>query len=57
MSELSDDARTFWKGYWSGIYSTPRAWAHKGQNLIHAFEVLASASRERSADFEPARAQ
>lgn len=40
----SPDARVFWKTYWHGLYATPRAWAHKAENLIHAFEAVASAS-------------
>jgi hypothetical protein len=26
------------------MYETPRAWAHKGENLIHAFEAIVAAS-------------
>jgi len=37
-------ARTFWKDYTQGLYGAPRAWAHKGENLIHAFEAIAAAS-------------
>ena len=37
-----------WKVYWDGLYGTPRAWAHKGENLIHAFEAVASASVQGS---------
>lgn len=40
--------QNFWKNYWTGLYATPRAWAHKGENLIHAFEAVASASVEGS---------
>jgi len=43
-----DDARQFWKSYWNAIYETPRAWAHKGENLVHAFEAVASASENHS---------
>ena len=41
-------ARTFWKVYAQGIYGTPRAWAHKGERLIHAFEAVAAASDSKS---------
>jgi len=41
-------ARAFWKNYSHGLYATPRAWAHKGENLVHAFEALASASEPDS---------
>ena len=34
------DPKPFWTQYWRGLYEVPRAWAHKGQNLVHAFEVL-----------------
>lgn len=44
----SNAANPFWKEYWKGIYATPRAWAHKGENLIHAFEAVVSASDENS---------
>jgi len=44
VKQHSDTARQFWKGYWHGLYETPRAWAHKGENLVHAFEAVASAS-------------
>jgi hypothetical protein len=37
-------ARTFWKDYSRGLYAVPRAWAHKGENLIHAFRAVAAAS-------------
>ena len=37
-------ARAFWKDYSQRLYSTPRAWAHKGENLIHAFRAVADAS-------------
>ena len=35
------DPRHFWAEYSRRLYEVPRAWAHKGQNLVHAFEVLA----------------
>ena len=44
MNSPSANAFAFWKAYWHGLYASPRAWAHKGENLIHAFEALASAS-------------
>ena len=44
MHPHSKSDREFWKSYWQGLYATPRAWAHKGENLIHAFEAVASAS-------------
>jgi hypothetical protein len=44
MTKPSNDASSFWENYWQGLYATPRAWAHKGENLIHAFEAVASAS-------------
>ena len=34
------DPTPFWAEYWRGLFEVPRAWAHKGQNLVHAFEVL-----------------
>jgi hypothetical protein len=37
-------ARQFWKNYIRDLSSAPRVWAHKGENLIHAFEAVASAS-------------
>lgn len=48
VKQHSDDARRLWKGYWNGIYETPRAWAHKGENLFHAFEAVTSASENNS---------
>lgn len=36
-------ARNSWTNYWTGLYATPRAWAHKAENLIHAFVLLAEA--------------
>ena len=44
MKSSSENLPVFWKTYWHGLYSTPRAWAHKGENLIHAFEVVADAT-------------
>jgi hypothetical protein len=37
-----------WREYWEGIFSTPRAWAHKAERLYHAFNAVASASQEGS---------
>ena len=37
-------AGTFWANYWKDIYSTPRAWAHKGERLVHAFEAVVAAT-------------
>lgn len=37
-------ARVFWKDYSQKLYNIPRAWAHKGENLIHAFRAVAEAS-------------
>ena len=34
------------------MYSTPRAWAHKGEHLVLAIEVLASKSEHRSIYFD-----
>jgi hypothetical protein len=47
-----DRNRTFWANYWLGLYGTPRAWAHKGANLIHAFSLLADATPHRSFHFD-----
>lgn len=30
----------------------PRAWAHKGENLVHAFRILASQAEQRSIHFD-----
>lgn len=45
-------APDWWRQYWVSIYETPRAWAHKGENLIHAFEVLAEAAERRTMYFD-----
>ena len=37
-------ALQWWTEYWRGLYATPRAWAHKGELLFHAFEAIADAS-------------
>ena len=37
-------ARAFWKDYSQQLYRIPRAWAHKDENLIHAFRAVADAS-------------
>ena len=52
MTQPSQAARTFWTNYWSGLYGTPRAWAHKGENLVHAFVLLADAAPQRSLRFD-----
>lgn len=44
MAQHSSDAQSFWTNYAAALYATPRAWAHKGENLIHAFEAVAAAS-------------
>lgn len=41
-------ARAFWKAYAEGLYGAPRAWAHKGENLINAFEAVCAASEPNS---------
>ena len=41
-------ARCFWTEYWHGLYATPRAWAHKGERLVHAFEAVAEATVDGS---------
>ena len=41
-------ALNFWELYRIGMHATPRAWAHKGENLMHAFEVLIAASDPNS---------
>src|SRR5438093_9525895 len=43
-------ARQFWAEYRRGLYAMPRAWAHKGENLVHAFEVVAFAAEENGVD-------
>jgi hypothetical protein len=37
-------ARAFWKSHSQGLYAVPRAWARKGENLIHAFQAVSAAS-------------
>lgn len=37
-----------WEQYRIGMHATPRAWAHKAENLMHAFEVLIAASDPNS---------
>ena len=47
-SGLLDDAQEalpFWAQYWRALYATARAWAHKGENRVHAFEVLADVAK------------
>ena len=41
-----------WKRHWHGLYATPRAWAHKGENLVDAFGVLAPVATTRTMDFD-----
>jgi hypothetical protein len=41
-------AKEFWLQYTNGLYAVPRAWAHKGERLYHAFEAVAAASQEGS---------
>ena len=41
-------ALNFLELYRIGMHATPRAWAHKGENLMHAFEVLIAASDPNS---------
>ena len=41
MLDDAQEALPFWAEYWRAPYATARAWAHKGENLVHAFEVLA----------------
>jgi len=43
--------KPFWTQYWRSIYGVPRAWALKGENLIHAFEAVAAASVSDSPQF------
>jgi hypothetical protein len=52
MSSPYQPNKTLWLNYWRGIYATPRAWAMKGENLIHAFEAVAAASVEGSMQFD-----
>lgn len=40
---MPNDEAKFLANYWRGLYATPRAWAHRGEKLYHAFEVLADA--------------
>ena len=44
----------FWTRYWHGLYATPRAWAHKGENLVQAFQLLAPAAATRRIDYDVA---
>jgi len=48
MNQQSNTTMQSWKSYWTDLYGAPRAWAHKGENLIHAFEAVASASVQGS---------
>jgi hypothetical protein len=44
MSSPYQASKPFWLSYWRDIYAMPRAWAMKGENLVHAFEAVAAAS-------------
>src|SRR5947207_12982540 len=44
MNKQSLPARDFWRRYAQGLYTIPRAWAHQGERLIHAFEAVVAAS-------------
>lgn len=48
MPNQFSDARAFWSAYAVALYSMPRAWAHRGENLFHAFEAVAAASEPGS---------
>jgi hypothetical protein len=48
MNLPSDHELKWWTNYWAGMHKMPRAWAHKGENLFHAFEAVAAASVENS---------
>jgi hypothetical protein len=48
MPNNFSDARAFWSKYAVALYATPRAWAHKSENLVHAFEAVAAASEPGS---------
>ncbi len=52
MSHSTQDAKVFWEQYWIGVYGMPRAWAHKGENLVHAFRILAAQAGNRSISFD-----
>ena len=51
MTPAAEDALDFWEQYWHGLYATPRAWAHTGENLVHAFEAVLAASEPGSMNF------
>lgn len=51
MSTPHQPDKEFWLGYWRSIYGMPRAWAMKGENLVHAFEAVAAASVSGSMQF------
>jgi len=44
----ADVKRQFWANYRARLFATPRAWAHTGEKLIHAFEAVADATVEHS---------
>ena len=48
MREDVPVALPFWVEYCRALYATPRAWAYKGENLVHAFEALADVVEARS---------
>jgi hypothetical protein len=45
---ITPQSRQWWKDYWRGVYAMPRAWVHKGMNLVYAFEAVATASNNES---------
>lgn len=52
MSTPFKPDKPFWTKYWRSIYGVPRAWAVKGENLVHAFEAVAAASQTGSMNFD-----
>ena len=52
MSAPFKPDKPFWTQYWRSIYGVPRAWAVKGENLVHAFEAVAAASQSGSMHFD-----
>jgi hypothetical protein len=44
VDDRTAEAEKFWSEYARGMYGVPRAWAHKAENLIHAFEAVSAAS-------------
>lgn len=51
MRQPYNPNRTFWRDYWHGVHAMPRAWAIQGENLLHAFEAVASVSDSSSINF------